>query len=229
MAHIKVVASGSSGNSYIIQAGGEILLLELGIRFKSILEALNWDISHVVGALVSHKHMDHAASVKNAREDYHIPVYFGEDISHGHTVSLGSFLVKALKVPHGDCLCHAFLIAHRDFGNLLFATDLSEFPYTVPRVNHMMLECNYDLEVITENAMDMRFSRSHSENHMSLETCIKTVGRMKSPHLQTLTLLHISNTNGDPGLFKERVFEYTGIQPMIASPGLEFDISPDEF
>lgn len=37
---IKVVATGSTGNSYIIQAGEEILLLELGVNFKNIKKLL---------------------------------------------------------------------------------------------------------------------------------------------------------------------------------------------
>lgn len=228
MATVKVVASGSTGNSYIIKAGGEILLLELGVRFQSILEALDWDISHVVGAVVSHEHTDHAAFVEPARTKYRIPVYFGKDFAD-RTLKLGNFLVKALKVPHGDCLCHAFLITHRDFGNLLFATDLSEFPYNAKWLNHIMIECNYSNEVVLDNAMDNQFSRSHSENHMSLDNCVKTLNRLKGRCLQTVTLLHISRSNGDPAMFKSRVFEETGFRPNIAEPGLEFEIELEEF
>lgn len=42
---IKVLASGSTGNSYIIQAEEEILLLECGINFKEIKQGLDFDLS----------------------------------------------------------------------------------------------------------------------------------------------------------------------------------------
>ena len=48
MTLIKVLATGSSGNCYIIQAGEEKLVLECGIDYKSILKGLNYSIKGVV-------------------------------------------------------------------------------------------------------------------------------------------------------------------------------------
>lgn len=57
MATLKVVGSGSQqGNTYIIEAGGEHLLLDLGCKWSDILESLNHKIGNVVGVLVSHAH-----------------------------------------------------------------------------------------------------------------------------------------------------------------------------
>ena len=57
MATLKVVGSGSQqGNTYIIEAGGEHLLFDLGCKWSDIKEGLNhikWD---VVGVLISHAH-----------------------------------------------------------------------------------------------------------------------------------------------------------------------------
>ena len=56
MATLKVVGSGSKGNTYIIEAGGEHLLLDLGCKWSDILEWLNHKIGNVVGVLISHAH-----------------------------------------------------------------------------------------------------------------------------------------------------------------------------
>lgn len=56
MATLKVVGSGSKGNTYIIEAGGEHLLLDLGCKWSDILEMLNYKIDKVVGVLVTHSH-----------------------------------------------------------------------------------------------------------------------------------------------------------------------------
>ena len=53
---IKVLATGSKGNCYLIEVGKEKLILELGIPFKEILKNLNFKLEGVVGACVSHKH-----------------------------------------------------------------------------------------------------------------------------------------------------------------------------
>ena len=57
---LKVLASGSSGNSYIYEVDNEILLIELGINFKDIKKALDFDLSNVKGAIITHSHGDHA-------------------------------------------------------------------------------------------------------------------------------------------------------------------------
>lgn len=57
MATLKVVGSGSQqGNTYIIEAGGEHLLLDLGCKWSDILEVSNHKIGNVVGVLVTHSH-----------------------------------------------------------------------------------------------------------------------------------------------------------------------------
>ena len=57
MATLKVVGSGSQqGNTYIIEAGGEKLLLDFGCKGSGIKEGLNHKIGNVVGGLILHGH-----------------------------------------------------------------------------------------------------------------------------------------------------------------------------
>jgi hypothetical protein len=53
---IKVVGSSSQGNAYILDCQNETLLLELGVSWKDIVKALNFNLSKVVGVCVSHAH-----------------------------------------------------------------------------------------------------------------------------------------------------------------------------
>lgn len=54
---LKCIASSSAGNCYLLEGGKEILIIELGINFKDTKKALNYDLSKVVGAVVSHAHL----------------------------------------------------------------------------------------------------------------------------------------------------------------------------
>lgn len=62
---IKVLASGSKGNCYLIETSKEILILECGIAWKDIVCKLNFDLSKVVGCLISHEHKDHCKDIKH--------------------------------------------------------------------------------------------------------------------------------------------------------------------
>ena len=55
MATLKVIGSGSKGNNYIIEAGDEHLLLDLGCKWEDIMKSLNYQIGNVVGALCTHR------------------------------------------------------------------------------------------------------------------------------------------------------------------------------
>lgn len=54
---LRVVGSGSKGNTYILGNGDEALIIEAGLPFgKEVKYALDWNVSRVVGVCVSHEH-----------------------------------------------------------------------------------------------------------------------------------------------------------------------------
>jgi len=59
--NLKVVGTGSSGNCYLLTVNDQTLVIEAGINFTKVKKALSFDLSGVVGVLVSHEHGDHAA------------------------------------------------------------------------------------------------------------------------------------------------------------------------
>jgi metal-dependent hydrolase (beta-lactamase superfamily II) len=54
---IKVLASSSKGNATIISDGATTILLDCGIPVAQIKRHLNFNLSSVVGCLVSHEHL----------------------------------------------------------------------------------------------------------------------------------------------------------------------------
>ena len=54
---VRCIGSGSSGNCHaLIDDNGKILLLDVGITKNEILKAIDFRISDIVGAVVSHGH-----------------------------------------------------------------------------------------------------------------------------------------------------------------------------
>ena len=54
---IKVLASSSSGNSYLLSSGDQGLLLDAGIPFRNIQKALNFKATELMGCLITHEHL----------------------------------------------------------------------------------------------------------------------------------------------------------------------------
>lgn len=54
---MRVISTGSqNGNCYALCSDNEILLLDCGCSYKQILRGIDFQISKVVGCLLSHEH-----------------------------------------------------------------------------------------------------------------------------------------------------------------------------
>lgn len=53
---LKCLASGSSGNCYLLSSDTENLILDCGISIMEIKKALDFDLGGIVGVVVTHAH-----------------------------------------------------------------------------------------------------------------------------------------------------------------------------
>lgn len=239
---LKVLGSGSSGNSYaLIADNGEILAIEAGCKFMDFKIMIDWKISDVVGCIVSHEHGDHARYIKDFMQSG-IPVYTAfetqsalETITGERTIAIpprtarqiGSFSVTPFNVPHDtEIECYGYLIKHEEMGQLLFMTDLEYCKYNFSKLNieHIMVEANYDMQFV--NREEPNYER-RLRGHMSLPTALKFISTNDNPALRNVVLIHLSDKSGDPALFKQKT-EVTvkyGANVYIAEKGLEVDMN----
>lgn len=54
---MKCIGSGSAGNTYILENDTEAMIMETGMPFKLVKEALDFNISKIVGVVQSHQHL----------------------------------------------------------------------------------------------------------------------------------------------------------------------------
>lgn len=235
---IKVLASGSSGNCYLLETSNETLILECGIRYKDILKGLNFNLSKVVGCLITHEHKDHCKAVYDIMAAG-IDVYMSEGTRAGiefktpisiaaHRINVmyekGFFNIGELfrvfpfKTEHDVNEPFGFLISCSELGNILFATDTYYLKYRFKKVDHILIECNYSESILdTLPPWRARVLKSH----MSLETLKEALKTWDLSKTKDITLIHISEGNGDPERFKKEIEELTGIKTYVAEPGLE--------
>lgn len=237
MATLKVLGSGSSGNSYILQTKKENLILELGCKWNEVLGMLNYKIDNVCGCLVTHEHQDHAKYIPNALK-YQLPVYSCQDVADKYKgvkvlhprkrYKIGGFIVTPLPVEH-NVENYAYIIEHEEIGKLVFATDLTHFPYKVKGVNHFMIEANNSENLIIDHLCDNEEIRSHSEFHMELNNTLDAIRNNVSEALNSLILVHLSAGQSDERMFKQRVFEEFGVMPYVADKGVEIPLDKLDF
>lgn len=225
---LKCLGSSSSGNCYLLENKEECLVLEAGIPFKEVKKALDFNITKIVGVVVSHSHGDHAKYCDEYPKAG-IPIFKAYKIMIPN-LEFGNFLIRPFKLEH-DVECYGFYIMHQDMGRLVFATDTYYVKYHFSNVNHIMIECNYSQKIIdnrnnqgeTVNALRDRVLQSH----MELETCKDFVRANTTSDLHTVTLMHLSDGNSDERLFSEEINNIVagaGTKVYVANKGVTIDL-----
>lgn len=250
MAKIHILGSSSKGNGYVIECGGERLLLECGCRFKDALRACGFTVKSIAGCLVTHRHDDHARYLDEyaaagiwilAPED----VFKAKGVSGrkikavtpGMGYAVGGFKIQPLKAYH-DVETVAWVIYHRDLGRLVFATDTCAFPYHIPNVTVWMLEANYSDSILESRLDDGHITLARRNRlmvtHMELGKAIKvlkdnffTRDRKRHPMVDVI-LLHLSDDNSNAVQFVARVRREARMNAVVADAGMTVDLGlPD--
>lgn len=224
---LKCLGSGSSGNCYLLSSGTETLIIEAGIPYKWILKGLDFNIMDVVGVVVSHSHADHSKSAEDFKRAG-IPVFDSYDSDAEKQVrTYGKFVIHSFKLEH-DVPCMGFYILHPDMGSLVYLTDTEYCKYRFPKVNHILIEANYDTRLIPEDHP----ARVHIlKGHMELQTTKGFIQANKSSELRTVTLCHMSSENMDEAVMLQEVSEIAGkrVNISVAHSGLSLELSKYPF
>lgn len=240
MIDIKCLASGSAGNSYAVDDGESVLLLEAGIRKKKLLSGYADLLDRVAGCLVTHEHMDHARAMDDLCS-YGIDVYASlgtieavkvrpsklyphlhryHMIRAGTQVRIGSWIVLPWQAQHDAAEPLGFLLySQRTRERLLFATDTYYIPNRFPQLDYIMVECNYDMSILLRNIAEGVTPESLKprllQSHFSLDNVRAFLSANDLSRVQHIYLLHVSDGNGDREAFGRDIKALTGIPVTV--------------
>lgn len=225
---LKCLASGSSGNCYLLECKNEVLILDCGIGIKDIKIGLDFDLSKVVGCVVTHAHHDHDRSAYDL-ENMGIRVwqpYLDENKMQRRY--FGGFMIRSFDVPHDNEPCCGFLIGCSNGENILYATDFEYIKYSFKKmkIHHMLIESNYQNKYVERSADN----RNHVlKGHSELETTLGVI-RDNRDSIKTVILCHLSNDNANPTECVAEVQKVvkSSVYVDYARKGLEVELRKDE-
>lgn len=240
---LQVLGSSSQGNCYILDNGSEALILEAGINLKEVKKALGFNIRKVVGCCVTHQHNDHARYLKVMAGLFHtlaLPEVWAAKqdanpdgsravmILPGQTYKLGNFLVLPFRVEH-DVPCVGYLVSHPELGQLFFATDTCTCDYSVPGLNHILVECNYSVDALTKAIRENRTDQSQvarlAKSHLEFASTKAFLLNNDLSKVSEVVLIHLSGNNSDRELFVSDIQAMTGKPTYAAYPGLKLELN----
>lgn len=240
---LKTLNSRSEGNGYILEDEASALIIEAGVKFSLVKQALDFNIGKIAGCIVTHEHLDHSKyvheylssgidvwlssgtnSALKLKSNTKLPLLTG----HGHKFMLGGFKIMPFNVQHDAKEPLGYMISHPGCGNVLFMTDTHYTKYTFSGLNHILIECNFDQEILDKMVLDGKLEpivrKRIMESHISLQTCKEILRANDLSNVRNIVLLHLSDGNSDAKRFKEEIESLTGIKAHIAEKGLIVDM-----
>ncbi len=214
------LASGSSGNSYLIRQGDQSMLVDAGLTCKQLLmrfECANEDPQRIKGIIVSHAHSDHIKGVGVLSRKFNIPVHLNRGtwsvangalgkiskihiFDTGKPFELACFRIHPFSVPH-DCAEPVGFRISCGSTRVGIATDLG-VPTTLVAnllsdLQAVVLESNHDPDMLMDGPYPWELKQrvksrlGHLSNHQSAQL----LQRIINDELKVVVLAHMSETN----------------------------------
>lgn len=227
-----VLGSGSSGNSVVVEAGGQSLLIDAGFSCRELerrMAAIGLDPATVAGIVLTHEHGDHVKGVPRFSRRFSVPVYatrgtlsrlrlpkFAPDsvvLRAGQALEVGPFRLDPFAVSH-DAREPIGMVIETDAGHRLgVAADLGvrdrEAWSRLRDLDAMVLESNHDLEMLMRGPYPWRLKQriAGDRGHLSNADAASGVTELVGDRLAWVVLYHLSKVNNRPAIAEETVGE----------------------
>lgn len=239
---LTVLNTGSKGNGYVLQDDNEALIIECGCKYAEAMKAVAHNRRKIVGSLISHEHGDHARYV-NEYLNAVIPVATTQGTwdalqgsgkikspfapiicRHRETMAFGNFEVTPFNVHHDAAEPVGFYIYHPNCGSVVFATDTDRLFDRFEAPEYVMIECNYDTDILMSNYNLPQDTKDRIVNsHMSLHHCAEVLRSMDLRQCLGIVLIHLSDDNSHEQHFVDTIRKATGKMVKAARQGSKID------
>ena len=229
---LRVLGSGSKGNSLAVRAGGTLALVDLGFSLKEEsrrLEACGADIDDVSAVFFTHDHVDHCKGVAAFHSRHPaVPLFANGDTAdaiarqsgvddgwaifeNGAPFDVGELTVTAFSIPHdaADPVGYHF----ESGGSSLFVgTDIGYVTANVreafSRATCAVLEANHDPVLLetSDRPISLKQRIRGRTGHLANEDAAELLRETNPPCLRQLLLGHISQQCNSCSLAK-RAFD----------------------
>lgn len=233
MARFCSLFSSSSGNSTYIGTSSEGYLVDIGVSFKKLKEACDYqniDLSSIKGVFITHEHSDHVKGLKAFLSKYNVPVYSSkstiESICSCGLVPVGtdcriidgeesinSVGVKSFRTSHDTPVSQGYTFILPDERQISVCTDLGEVTDGVLdgilKSDLVLIESNHDLDMLRMGPypypLKKRIMSQHG--HLSNTSCAETATKLLQKGTTRFVLGHLSRENNTPDKAYKETFD----------------------
>lgn len=234
--HVSALASGSSGNAFLVEAGSVKVLFDAGLNAGTLeyyLRLNGTSPSQLAAIFISHEHIDHLRGAGMLARRYKLPVVASEGTFLAGAYQLGSLPEKVVQPPgrevhiggDGEVTVRTFVVSHDaaeptgfwiEAGgrHIVICTDLgcetASILEPLEAADLLVLEANHDVERLWRGwyppALKRRVAGRYG--HLANTDAARLVSELaRDGRQRTIWLAHLSEANNTPALAYDTVTE----------------------
>lgn len=213
---VKVLASGSKGNSTLIRTDNINILIDMGITYQYLateLEKINLSPKDIKAILITHTHNDHIKGLSSLVKKTNLRVYVLEEMVgelikkipsdnifiYQEPLELEDIKINLIRISH-DVAGTGFIIKHNNH-SLVYLTDTGyinrKYLPLMRDKDVYIIESNHDEKMLMDGPYPYILKqrvisdKGHLSNKTTAEYLLETVGE----HTKHIILAHISEKN----------------------------------
>jgi phosphoribosyl 1,2-cyclic phosphodiesterase len=219
----RALASGSSGNAYLLRTDRSTLLFEAGLAFPALYKHLlaeGINPAELSAVFISHEHRDHCQSAGDLTARYGTPIYANEKVLRatglhsekaaaildvGKPQRFGDVEVMSFGVFH-DAVCPVGFVVRIGERTITLATDLGtpnqDVLDAVSQADLVVLESNHDHEMLRNSRYPTHLRRrvAGPNGHLSNTQAAGILVNQVKHEGVDVWLAHLSKENNTPAL-----------------------------
>lgn len=203
---IYVIESGSKGNATLIEHKGRFLLIDMGISWTSLdnaLKSINHNIYDVDALLLTHSHSDHTKGIQYLPP---LPIYCTKDTYNSSSVNiikpfcpfeLDDLVITPVMTSHDAPNPVGFIIEANE-EKLVYITDTGFIPdktlVLIKDATYYVMESNHNLKMLyqTNRPASLKERIASDLGHLSNEDAAMYMVDLVGPSTKEIILAHIS-------------------------------------
>lgn len=243
---IATLYSGSSGNSVLVGADGDYILIDAGRSAKALtcaLAELGVNTGNIGAVFVTHEHCDHIAALDVLSKKHRIPVHItedsasaivGKDAMHAasvlhpplFSVRVGKMTVTSFRTSHDSAMSVGYTVdfdgSDVRFGLMTDTGIVSETMLdALSGATHVVLEANHDVGMLRTSPypFTVRERIASARGHLSNEQSADAACRLAERGTESILLSHLSENCNIPDLAMSAVrrgLDAHGLSPELS-------------
>lgn len=215
---IKVLGSGSKGNSALIQTTSCNILIDAGISLKQINERIQTTLPNIDILIITHIHTDHTKYLNQIIKKYNPQILsLSKDIKEllpnkiidEEEYKIKNTTIKLFKVSH-DVECCGTIIKENN-KELVYITDTGylnkKILEKIKEKDIYILESNHDEEMLRTGSYPFYLQQRirSDKGHLSNKACSNYLKKLINDNTKYIVLAHLSEENNKEELVEKEI------------------------